>query len=212
MCSPGWRTPSARSFPPAERGTLVDNIGMPVSGINLTYNNTGTIGSQDGDIQVSLKPVHRPTAQYVAKLRAELPVRFPGVTFAFLPADIVSQILNFGSPAPIVVQVRGPDLGAQFTYADELLRRIRLVPGIADARIQQSQSNPGFNLNVDRARAQYVGLTERDVTNSLSVMLAGSSQVAPMFWLDPKSGVQYPIVMQTPQYRVDSLSGLQNLP
>ena len=199
-------------IPAAELSTIVDNVGMPVSGINLSYNNTGTIGSQDGDIQVSLKPVHRPTAEYVAKLRSELPVRFPGVDFAFLPADIVSQILNFGAPAPIDVQIRGPDLAAGFTYADELLRRIRLVPGIADARIQQSQSNPAFNVDVDRARAQYVGLTERDITNSLLVMLAGSSQVAPTFWLDPKSGVQYPIVMQTPQYQIDSLSSLQNLP
>src|SRR5882762_3313091 len=199
-------------IPPAELGTLVDNVGMPVSGINLSYNNTGTIGSQDGDIQISLKAVHRPTADYVKTLREQLPVRFPGATFAFLPADIVSQILNFGSPAPIDVQVRGPDLAANFRYAGELLRRIRLVAGVADARIQESPSNPGFNVNVDRAQAQYLGLTERDVTNSLLVMLAGSSQVAPTFWLDPKNGVQYPIVMQTPQYKVDTLSALQNLP
>src|SRR6266446_3297091 len=199
-------------IPPAELGTLVDNVGMPVSGINLSYNNTGTIGSQDGDIQISLKAVHRPTADYVKTLREQLPVRFPGATFAFLPADIVSQILNFGSPAPIDVQVRGPDLAANFKYAAELLRRVRLVPGIADARIQESPSNPGFDVNVDRAQAQYLGLTERDVTNSLLVMLAGSSQVAPTFWLDPKNGVQYPIVMQEPQYRVDTLSELQNLP
>jgi multidrug efflux pump subunit AcrB len=199
-------------IPPAELGTLVDNIGMPVSGINLSYNNTGTIGTQDGDIQISLKPVHRPTAAYVTTLREQLPLRFPGATFSFLPADIVSQILNFGSPAPIDLQVRGPDLTADFRYAAELLRRIRLVPGVADARIQESPSNPGFNVNVDRAQAQYLGLTERDVTNSLLVMLAGSSQVAPTFWLDPQNGVQYPIVMQTPQYRVDTLSELQNLP
>ncbi|HWY73740.1 MAG TPA: efflux RND transporter permease subunit, partial [Burkholderiaceae bacterium] len=199
-------------IPPAELGTLVDNIGMPVSGINLSYNNTGTMGSQDGDIQISLNPVHRPTAEYVRRLRVELPLRFPGVTFSFLPADIVSQILNFGAPAPIDLQVRGPDLAADFTYADELLRRVRLVPGIVDARIQESETNPGFNVDVDRARAQYVGLTERDVTNSLLVMLAGSSQVAPTFWLNPANGVQYPIVMQTPQYQVDSLGELQNLP
>jgi multidrug efflux pump subunit AcrB len=199
-------------IPPAELGTLVDNIGMPVSGINLSYNNTGTIGSQDGDIQISLKPVHRPTADYVKTLREQLPVRFPGATFSFLPADIVSQILNFGSPAPIDLQVRGPDLTANFKYAGELLRRIRLVAGVADARIQESPSNPGFDVNVDRAQAQYLGLTERDVTNSLLVMLAGSSQVAPTFWLDPKNGVQYPIVMQTPQYKVGTLSELQNLP
>ena len=199
-------------IPPAELGTLVDNVGLPVSGINLSYNNTGTIGSQDGDIQISLNAVHRPTAQYVQKLREELPVRFPGVTFSFLPADIVSQILNFGAPAPIDLQVRGADLAGDFTYADELLRRIRLVSGVADARIQESPSNPGFNVDVDRSRAQYVGLTERDVTNSLLVMLAGSSQVAPTFWLDPKNGVQYSIVMQTPQYQINSLSALQNLP
>jgi multidrug efflux pump subunit AcrB len=199
-------------IPPAELGTLVDNVGMPVSGINLSYNNSGTIGSQDGDIQISLNPVHGPTAEYVRRLREELPVRFPGCTFSFLPADIVSQILNFGAPAPIDLQVRGPDLPADFTYADELLRRVRLVPGVVDARIQQSERNPGFNVDVDRARAQYVGLTERDVTNSLLVMLAGSSQVAPTFWLNPTNGVQYSIVMQTPQYQVDTLGELQNLP
>jgi multidrug efflux pump subunit AcrB len=199
-------------IPPAELGTLVDNIGMPVSGINLSYNNTGTIGEQDGDIQISLKPVHRPTADYVRTLREQLPLRFPGVTFSFLPADIVSQILNFGAPAPIDLQVRGSDLRADYAYADELLSRVRRVSGVVDARIQESHTNPGFNVDVDRARAQYVGLTERDVTNSLLVMLAGSSQVAPTFWLDPANGVQYPIVMQTPQYQVDTLGELQNLP
>jgi multidrug efflux pump subunit AcrB len=208
----GIETAIRQIIPPADLGTLVDNIGMPVSGINLSYNNTGTIGSQDGDIQISLKLGHRPTAGYVKTLRERLPVRFPGATFSFLPADIVSQILNFGSPAPIDLQVRGVDLAANFKYAGELLRRIRLVPGVADARIQESPSNPGFDVNVDRAQAQYLGLTERDVTNSLLVMLAGSSQVAPTFWLDPKNGVQYPIVMQTPQYRVDTLSKLRNLP
>jgi multidrug efflux pump subunit AcrB len=201
-----------RIIPPAELATLVDNIGMPVSGINLAYNNTGTIGEQDGDVQISLNPGHRPTADYVSKLRESLPVKFPGSTFSFLPADIVSQILNFGAPAPIDLQIRGSDLSADFTYANEILRRIRRVPGIADARIQQSQSNPGFNVVVDRARAQYIGLTERDVTNSLLVMLAGTSQVAPTFWLNPKNGVQYPIVMQTPQYQIDSLSSLRNMP
>jgi multidrug efflux pump subunit AcrB len=199
-------------IPPVDLGTLADNIGMPVSGINLSYNNTGTIGEQDGDVEIALKPGHRPTAEYVSKLREALPVRFPGVSFSFLPADIVSQILNFGAPAPIDLQVRGSNLTADYTYADELLRRVRLVPGVADARIQESQSNPVYNVDVDRARAQYIGLTERDVTNSMLVMLAGSSQVAPTFWLNPKNGVQYPIVMQTPQYRIDTLSALRNLP
>lgn len=199
-------------IPPAELGTLVDNIGMPVSGINMAYNNTGLIGSQDGDIQISLKEGHRPTAEYVQKLREELPRRFPGMTFSFLPADIISQILNFGAPAPIDLQIRGPKLADNFAYANALLRKIRLIPGVADARIQQSQRNPGLNVNVDRTRAQYVGVTERDVTNSMVVNLAGSGQVAPTFWLNPQNGVQYPIVMQTPQYRIDSLASLENMP
>jgi multidrug efflux pump subunit AcrB len=199
-------------IPADELGTMVDNIGIPISGINMTYNNTGTIGSQDGDIQVSLKEGHQPTEQYVRALREELPQRFPGVTFSFLPADIVSQILNFGAPAPIDLQIRGPNLAANFAYANRLLGRLRHIPGVADARIQQSGNSPGFNVDVDRTRAQYLGVTERDVTNSLVVNLAGSSQVAPTYWLNPDNGVSYPIVMQTPQYEMDSLGALQNLP
>ncbi|HEY2619906.1 MAG TPA: efflux RND transporter permease subunit, partial [Acetobacteraceae bacterium] len=199
-------------IPANELDTLVDNIGMPISGINMTYNNTGTIGSQDGDIQIKLKEGHRPTAGYVRLLREELPNRFPGVTFSFLPADIISQILNFGAPAPIDLQIRGPDANANFVYAQNLLRRLRHVPGLVDARIQQSRDNPGFDVDVDRTRAQYVGLTERDVTNSLVVNLAGSSQVAPTYWLNPDNGASYPIVMQTPQYQIDSLNALRNLP
>jgi multidrug efflux pump subunit AcrB len=199
-------------IPPHEIATIVDNIGMPVSGINMTYNNTGTIGPQDGDIQIKLNEGHRPTADHVRLLREELPKRFPAATFSFLPADIISQILNFGAPAPIDLQIRGPNLAANFAYAQELLRRLRHVPGLADARIQQSLSNPGFNVDVDRTRAQYVGVTERDVTNSMVVNLAGSSQVAPTFWLNPENNVSYPIVMQTPQYQMDTLNALKNLP
>jgi multidrug efflux pump subunit AcrB len=199
-------------IPPDELGTVVDNIGMPVSGINMTYNNSGTIGTQDGDIQIKLKEDHRPTAGYVRMLRAELPGRFPGTTFSFLPADIISQILNFGAPAPIDLQIRGPNLVANFSYAQDLMRRFRHIPGLVDARIQQSLSSPGFNVDVDRTRAQFVGVTERDVTNSLVVNLAGSSQVAPTYWLNPDNGVSYPIVMQTPQYQIDSLNALKNLP
>jgi multidrug efflux pump subunit AcrB len=199
-------------IPPDELGTLVDNVGMPVSGINLAYNNTGTIGTQDGDIQISLREGHRPTADYVRTLREELPRRFPGMTFSFLPADIVTQILNFGAPAPIDLQVRGPNVAANYAYAEKLLRDIRRIPGVADARIQQSADSPVFKVDVDRTRAQYVGMTERDVTNSLVVNLAGSSQVAPTFWLNPQNGVQYPIVMQTPQYDMDSLDALRNVP
>ncbi len=197
---------------PDDLATIVDNIGIPISGINMAYNNTGTIGSQDGDIQIKLKEGHRPTADYIRALRERLPERFPGTTFAFLPADIISQILNFGAPAPIDLQIRGPNLTANFAYAKQLLRKIRHIPGIADARIQQSADNPGFNVDVDRTRAQYVGVTERDVTNSLVVNLAGSSQVAPTYWLNPSNGVSYPIVLQTPQYQVGSLSALENLP
>jgi len=199
-------------IPVEELATLVDNIGFPVSGINMTYNNSGTIGSQDGDIQIKLREDHRPTAEYVRLLREELPARFPGVTFSFLPADITSQILNFGAPAPLDLQIRGPDLAANYAYAQTLLRRLRHVPGLADARIQQSLSNPGFNVDVDRTRAQYVGVTERDVTNSMVVNLAGSSQVTPTYWLNPNTGVSYAIVMQTPQYQIDTLNALRSLP
>jgi multidrug efflux pump subunit AcrB len=199
-------------IPPSEIETLADNIGMPISGINMTYNNTGVIGSQDGDIQIKLKEGHRPTAEYVKIMREQLPTAFPGMTFAFLPADIVSQILNFGAPAPIDLQVRGADAAANYAHANKLLTQIRRIPGIADARIQQSPNNPTFNVAVDRTRAQYVGLTERDVTNSLTVNLAGSGQVAPTYFLNPENGVSYSIVMQTPQFQIDSLSALEALP
>jgi multidrug efflux pump subunit AcrB len=192
--------------------TITDNIGMPISGINMTYNNTGVMGPQDGDIQIKLKEDHPPTDIYVKALREQLPRAFPGLTFAFLPADIVNQILNFGAPAPIDLQIRGANLNANFDYANKLLTRIRRIPGIADARIQQSPNYPSFNVDVDRTRAQYVGLTERDVTNTLTVNLAGSAQVAPTYFLNPDNGVSYSIVMQTPQYKVDSLSALQTLP
>ncbi|HMN70304.1 MAG TPA: efflux RND transporter permease subunit [Rhodoblastus sp.] len=198
--------------PPDEIDTITDNIGMPASGINMTYNNTGVIGSQDGDFQIKLRPGHEPTARYVKELREKLPRRFPGVSFAFLPADIVSQILNFGAPAPIDLQIRGANLAANFDYADKLLAKIRVIPGVADARIQQSPNSPVFKIDVDRTRAQYVGLTARDVTNSLVVNLAGSSQVAPTYYLNPDNGVSYSIVMQTPQYRMDSLGALASLP
>ncbi|ABE29625.1 acrB/AcrD/AcrF family protein [Paraburkholderia xenovorans LB400] len=201
-----------RIIPPADLGTVVDNMGLPVSGINTAYNNTGTVGSQDGDIQIALNEGHRPTDEYIRLMRERLPREFPGVTFSFPPADIISQILNFGSPAPIDLQIRGNNLDANYAYADRLLRQVRDVPGVVDARIAQSHANPTFNVDVDRTRAQLLGITERDVTNSMVVNLAGSSQVAPTFWLNNANGVSYPIVMQTPQYSLDSLSALQNLP
>lgn len=201
-----------RVIPAEEIETLVDNIGLPPSNINLTYNNTGVSGSHDGDFQVALRKGHQPTADYVRKLRDVLPEEFPDTQFWFPPADIVSQILNFGAPAPIDIQVRGRDLEANFGYAQRLATRLRSVPGVVDVRIQQSNKAPVFNVDLDRTQAQQLGLTARDVTSSLVVNLAGSSQVAPTFWLNPANGVSYPIVMQTPQYELDSLSALQNLP
>ena len=199
-------------IPAEEITTLVDNIGLPPSNINLTYNNTGVMGSQDGDFQIALREGHRPTAEYVKQLRDVLPDQFPDTTFSFPPADIVSQILNFGAPAPIDVQIRGNSIDANFVYAQQLLKRIRAIPGVADARIQQSNKAPVFNVDLDRTQAQLLGLSTRDVTNSLVVNLAGSSQVAPTYWLNPANGVSYPIVMQTPQPQLDSLAALANLP
>jgi multidrug efflux pump subunit AcrB len=199
-------------IPAAETATIVDNIGTYLSAINTIYNNTGTIGESDGDIQISLTAGHAPTAEYVNKLREQLPRRFPGTSFSFLPADIVSQILNFGAPAPIDLQIRGNDLGADYAYASKLLAQIRHVRGVADARIQQSARLPTLDVNVDRTRAQFTGVTEADVTDSLVVNLASSTQVAPTYWLNEKNGVTYPIALQTPQYQIDTLAALENLP
>ncbi len=199
-------------IPPREISSVVDNIGLPTSSINTIYNNSGLIGYQDGDIYVTLTPDHHPTAAYVRKLREVLPGAFPGSSFSFLPADIVSQILNFGAPAPIDIQVAGPDLDKDRSYALTLLHGISGVRGVADARMQQSFQNPELRVDVDRSRMAQLGLKESDVTNSVATSLAGSSQTAPVFWLDPKSGVSYPIVAQTPEYRVDSLAQLENIP
>jgi multidrug efflux pump subunit AcrB len=200
------------TIPPDQVEVIVDNIGMPVSGINRAYSNTGSVGPMDGDILVSLKKGHAPTAGYVKELRTSLPKDFPGATFSFLPADIISQILNFGAPAPIDVQVTGPNGAQDNVYADELLQRIRKVPGIADARLQQDNNYPQLGVDIDRTRADQLGITERDVTNTLTTNLAGSFQTAPAFWLNPRNGVSYPIVAQTPQYRIDTLSQMENIP
>jgi multidrug efflux pump subunit AcrB len=199
-------------IPPKEVGTVVDNIGTYLSSINTIYNNTGTIGESDGDIQISLNAGHAPTADYVKLLREQLPRRFPGMTFAFLPADIVSQILNFGAPAPIDLQIRGNDLAADYAYANRLLAQVRHITGVADARIQQSAALPTLDVNIDRTRARYTGVTAADVTNSLVVNLDGSTQVAPTYWLNESNGVTYPVALQTPQYQLDTLPELQNLP
>jgi multidrug efflux pump subunit AcrB len=198
--------------PPDQLETIVDNIGLPVSGINRAYSNTGGIGPQDGDIYITLTHKHRPTADFMAQLRRELPQRFPGSVFSFLPADIISQILNFGAPAPIDVQVAGPDRAANEAYAGELLQKLRAIPGLADVRLQQSTHYPQLNVAVDRSQADRLGLSERDVTNTMVTSLAGSFQTSPAFWLNPKNGVSYPIVIQSPQQDVNSLSKLENMP
>jgi multidrug efflux pump subunit AcrB len=201
-----------RIIPADQLDTMVDNIGLPVSGINRAYSNTGGIGPMDGDILITLTKDHKPTADYVRRLREVLPQAFPGTTFSFLPADIISQILNFGAPAPLDLQVTGPDKAKNEAYAEDLLRRVRSIPGIADVRIQQSSHYPQLRIDVDRTQAARVGVTERDVTNTLVTTLAGSFQTAPAFWLNPKNGVSYPIVAQTPQYDLDSMAQMQNIP
>ena len=201
-----------RTIPPAQLESIVDNIGLPVSGINRAYSNTGGIGPQDGDIYITLAEKHRPTRDFVRQLRHDLPQMFPGSTFSFLPADIISQILNFGSPAPIDVQVAGPDRAANEAYAQMLLNRLRGVSGLADVRIQQSSHYPQLNVSVDRTLADRLGVTERDVTTTMVTSLSGSFQTAPAFWLNPKTGVSYPIVIQSPQQDVNSLSKLENTP
>jgi multidrug efflux pump subunit AcrB len=201
-----------QTIPPNQLNNIVDNIGLPFSGINMAYQNTGTIGPEDGDALITLNEDHAPTDGFIKQLRTILPGKFPGTTFSFLPADIVSQILNFGLPAPIDVQVTGNNQAANYAYATDLLKRIRTVPGIADLRIQQVFNYPQLNVDVDRTLAGEVGLTQRDIANSLLITLSGSGQIKPNFWLNTKNGVSYPIVAQMPQYRVDTLSDLINVP
>ncbi|WP_321964448.1 efflux RND transporter permease subunit [Paraburkholderia sp. J7] len=199
-------------IPPAEQAAVLDNIGVPVSGINLTYDSSDPIGPEDADILITLAPKHQPTAQYVAKLRNVLNTAFPGVTFAFLPADIVSQILNFGLPAPIDVQIVGNKLAQNRVVANHLLDEMRGVRGLVDARIQQPGDEPTINVNVDRTKALQAGLTQHDVAQNLLIALSGSSQTTPNFWLDPKNGVSYPLVTEVPQYDIHSLQTLANIP
>ena len=201
-----------RIIPADELKSVVDNIGLPVSGINITYSNSAPIGPADADILISLNESHAPSADYVAQLRERLPQEFPGASFAFLPADIVGQILNFGLPAPIDIQVIGFNREDNRAYASRLMSRIKHVGGIADLRIQQTFNQPELRVDVDRTRAQQMGLTERDVATSMLVSLSGSAQTAPTFWVNPKNHVSYPIVVQTPQYDLDSLSNLENIP
>ena len=200
-----------RQIPPKELANILDNIGLPNSGINLTYSNSGTIGSSDADILISLAPKHRPTAGYLKKLRQSLPGEFPGSEFFFQPADIVSQILNFGLPAPIDLQVIGADIEANSALAAQMLDRIKRIPGAVDAHIYQLFNQPRIEVKVDRTKAQGIGFTQRDVADNVLVALATSFQTAPNFWLSPQ-GVSYSVVTQTPQFRMDSLEQLKNIP
>ncbi|MGF6695954.1 multidrug efflux pump subunit AcrB [Paraburkholderia sp. MM5496-R1] len=199
-------------IPKQELAAMLDNIGVPVSGINLTYDSSDPIGPEDADVMITLAAKHKPTAQYVATLRTTLARDFPGVMVAFLPADIVSQILNFGLPAPIDIQIVGNKLDANRAVANRLLAQLRGVRGLVDARIQQPGDEPAINVNVDRTRAIQAGLLQRDVSQNLLIALSGSSQTTPNFWLDPHNGVSYPLMAMMPQYDINSLQALANIP
>ncbi len=201
-----------QTIPKEELTSIVDTLGLPYSGINLSYSNTGVIGTSDGDIFVTLDEDHHPTIDYVRSLRDQLKQKYPSVVFSFLPADIVGQILNFGAPAPIDVQVSSHDPNASVKIAKELYGDLVKVPGLVDVRIQQAQNLPQINVNVDRTRASIVDLTTNDVASNLLTALAGSTQVNPTFWVDPKTGISYSLATQAPQYRLDTLQALKNLP
>src|SRR5208283_4579654 len=201
-----------KQIPADEVSSIIDNIGLPYSGINLSYSNSAPVGTSDADVFVTLPPNHHPTGEYVDKLRLSLAKQFPGVMFAFLPSDIVTQILNFGLPAPIDIQVIGRDLPGNRAWASELLQKIRYVPGTADLRIQQPFDQPFLNMRIDRTKAQQLGFTAHDIAQNLRVSLSGSFQTAPTFWVDPKNNVSYQIATQTPQYRADKLQDLVNIP
>src|SRR5579871_2131678 len=199
-------------IPRDELVTIIDNIGLPYSGINTTYSNSAPIGPADADIQVSLTDKHHPTDDYLQRLRELLPLRFPGVTFYELPVDIVTQILNFGLPAPLDIQIVGNDLAGNRAWAERVLDRVKTVAGTADLRIQQPFDNPALKIDVDRTKALQMGLSQRDVATSLLSATSGSFQTSPSFWLNPKNGVSYNIAVQAPQYALDSLQDLSNIP
>jgi CzcA family heavy metal efflux pump len=201
-----------QTIPPSEVNNILDNIGLPFSSINYIYNNTGLTGAADADVLVSLNEKHRPTAEYVCTLREKLPREFPGVTFYFLPADIMTQTLNFGLPAPIDIQIDGADLDSNSRVADKMMNELSHVRGITDLRIQQQGDYPKFHITVDRTKAAQGGFTERDVSNSMLISTSGSFQVSPMFYLNPKNGVSYNLVAQTPQYDIQSADDLRNIP
>jgi CzcA family heavy metal efflux pump len=201
------------TIPKDELTTVLDNIGLPYSGINLSYSNAGTIGTSDAEIMVQLKGERgKSTGEYINDLREKLPQRFPGVQFFFQPADIVTQILNFGTPAPIDVEVTGQNQRGNYLIGEKLANQFRHIPGAVDVHVQQAFDNPTLFMEIDRARAQSVGMQSRDVAQNVLVSLSSSFQTSPAFWLDPKNGVEYSVAVQEPQYRVDSYQALQNTP
>ena len=202
-----------QQIPKDELVTILDNIGLPYSGINLSYSNSGVIGTSDAEILVGLNAEHHhPTQGYIRQLREELPRRFPGVEFFFQPADIVTQILNFGLPAPIDIQVTGADMQANYFIAQQIANRVRLIPGTADVHVQQMLTLPTLHLNIDRTKVTQVGMNARDVAQSVLVSLSGSFQTAPNFWLNPRNGVTYSVAVQSPQYHMTSLQDLMEMP
>ncbi len=201
-----------KEIPKNELVSIIDNIGLPYSGLNLSYSTSAPIGPADADITVSLTADHHPTESYIDKLKVNLSRKFPGVTFYTLPVDMVTQILNFGLPAPLDIQVVGQNLTANHAFAESLLQQLKHVPGATDLRIQQPVNYPRFFVNVDRSKAQDIGLSQKDVAGSLLIALSGSFQTAPTFWLDPKNGVSYAIAVQSPQYNMDTLQDLKNIP
>ncbi len=202
-----------RKIPESDLKTILDNIGLPLGGINLAYSDSASIGPGDGEILISLQPERRrPTEEYVKLLRRELAAEFPNLTFYFQPANITNQILNFGLPAPIDVQVTGRDKRAAYKVAQEAQRRVALIPGAVDVHLHQVMEYPELSITVDRVRAAQAGLTQRDVANSMLISLSSSGQVAPNFWLNPLNGVSYFVSVQTPQYRIDSFDDLARTP
>ncbi|MGA7769641.1 MAG: efflux RND transporter permease subunit [Candidatus Sulfotelmatobacter sp.] len=198
-------------IPPNELNTILDNIGMPYSGINLTYSNSGVIGTSDAEILVSLNGKHRPSPEYIRDLRRTLPKEFPGTQFFFQPADIVGQILNFGLPSPVDIQLVGADMAGNYKVANQMVSRIRQISGAADVHIQQALDEPMVRVDVDRTKAQQMGFTQASVANDALVALTTSFQTAPSFWLSPQ-GVSYSVITQTPQFRMDTLGDLSNIP
>ncbi|WP_321909987.1 efflux RND transporter permease subunit [Burkholderia cepacia] len=200
------------TVPPDELGAIVDNLGLPVSGINLSYSNAGTIGTLDGELLIALKPGHRATQHYVQALRTVLPERFPGVEFFFQPSDIITQILNFGQPAAIDLQVLGNDLASNMTIASSLMKKFRQIPGAVDVHVLQRNDEPTLLADMDRTRMQQLNLSAQNVAQNMLISLSGSSQTTPSFWINPRTGVQYPLQIQTPQYNISSVDDLLGTP